>query len=321
MRAALVRHGAVAVLLGLGLTISGCSSDGGAGLAQINPASTRPLPRSATRSATTPGATPHRGLAHIVIIVEENKPATSILGNGAAPYVNRVASQFAVATNYSAVTHPSLPNYLALTGGSTAGISTDCSPGPGCLVQAPSIASEIEASGRSWRMYAEGMPAPCTATSSGLYAVKHNPFLYHPSVTDDTASCRAHDVPFTQFDADLKRTSTLADYSFISPNLCDDMHDCSVQTGDTWLSREVPAILGSPAFTKQNSLLVITWDEGDSGSNVVPAIFAGPAAKAAYTSHAPFGHYSLLYTIEKAWSLAPLTGNDAGAPVMDGLLR
>lgn len=256
-----------------------------------------------------------------MIIVEENKPATSILGSSAAPYLNRLASQFAVATDYSAVTHPSLPNYLALTGGSTAGITTDCAPGPGCEVHAPSIAEEIEASGRSWRMYAESMPAPCATTSTGPYAVKHNPFLYYPNVTGDSASCALHDVPFTQFGVDVKRTDTLPDYAFISPNLCNDMHNCSVRTGDDWLAKQVPAILHSPSFTKQNSLLVIVWDEDDGGSNIVPAIFAGPAAKTSYTSGAAYDHYSLLHTIEKAWSLAPLTGNDADAPVMNAMLR
>jgi hypothetical protein len=170
-------------------------------------------------------------------------------------------------------------------------------------------------------MYAESMPAACTPVSSGLYAVKHNPFMYYPSVTNDHASCAAHVVPFSQFSVDLRSTSSLPDYTFISPNLCDDMHDCSVQTGDAWLSREVPKILGSPAFTTKNSLLVVTWDEGDSGSNIVPAIFAGPAAKRGYTSDASYGHYSLLHTIEAAWSLSPLTPNDARAPVMDELLR
>lgn len=316
MRATPAPHLAAAALLAVGLILSGCGSDGGAGPAPISS-----VPPHAPEHSAPAHTTSHRRLDHVVIIVEENKPATSILGSSAAPYLNSLASRSAVATDYSAVTHPSLPNYLALTGGSTAGITDDCSPGPGCEVHAPSIADEISASGRSWRMYAESMPAPCTPVSSGLYAVKHNPFLYYPSVTDHAASCAAHDVPFTRFAADLATTSSLPDYSFVSPNLCDDMHSCSVQTGDAWLSREVPKILGSPAFTQQNSLLVITWDEGDSASNVVPAIFAGPAAKAGYTSSIPFGHYSLLHTIEKAWSLAPLTANDADAPVMDNLLR
>jgi acid phosphatase len=123
------------------------------------------------------------------------------------------------------------------------------------------------------------MPAPCTGKNAGKYAVKHNPFVYFPGVTGNKASCAARVVPFTQLGEDLKSASGLPSYAFISPNMCNDMHDCPVTTGDAWLSRQVPNILASPAFTSQNSLLVIVWDEGDDQSNKVSTIFAGPAAK------------------------------------------
>jgi phospholipase C len=266
--------------------------------------------------AGTPGA-----LDHVVIIVEENKPSQAIIGNSDAPYINKLATDYALAGNYQAVAHPSLPNYLALTSGTNAGITKDCSPGAQCTAHTASIADRIAQSGRSWKMYAEDMPAPCTAKNSGKYAVRHNPFMYYPGVTDDKASCAAHAVPFTHLAEDLKTTSSLPDYVFISPNMCNDMHDCPVATGDAWLSREVPNILASPAFTTQNSLLVIVWDEGDDNSNKVSTIFAGPAAKKAYKSDAAFDHYSLLHTIESLWGLAPLTDNDKNAPVMSDMLK
>jgi phospholipase C len=259
-------------------------------------------------------------LDHVVIILEENKPAADVLGSDAAPFLNKLAAEYALAANYSAVRHPSLPNYLALTSGTTAGITSDCSPA-NCQAPVPSLAGELDRAGRSWKMYAESMPGPCTASDSGRYAVRHNPFLYYPEVADDTAYCAAHDVPFTQLDDDLKAASTLPDYVFISPDLCHDMHNCPVQAGDAWLSRQVPKILASPAFTQQNSLLVVTWDEGRGRDNKVAAVFAGPAARKSYRSDAPYGHYSLLHTIESAWGLAPLTSRDRTAPVMDELLR
>ncbi len=257
-----------------------------------------------------------------MIIVEENKPASSILGGSSAPYLNKLANEYALAANYAGITHPSLPNYLALTGGTTAGISGDCSPkDSGCTANVKSIAEAVAQSGRSWKSYAEGMPAPCRTENSGRYAVRHNPFMYYPGVTADQGSCASHVVPFTQLEADLKSASTLPNFVLISPDLCNDMHDCPVKTGDDWLSREVPKILGSPAFTTQNSLLVVTWDEGDDSTNQSIAIFAGPAARTAVRSDAPYNHYSLLHTIENAWGLPPLTENDRSAPVMADLLK
>lgn len=273
---------------------------------------------SSTAQSSSPGETT---LEHVVIIVDENKPAASVLGNPAAPYLNGLAHTFASATDYSGVTHPSLPNYLALTGGSTAGITSDCNPPSGsCHAPGKNVGDEIIASGRSWKFYAESMPAACTAVNSGRYAVKHNPFMYYPDVTAKVAYCDSHDVPYSRLAADLATPATLPSYSFVSPDLCDDMHDCSVATGDAWLAHNVPQILGSPAFTTQRSLLVITFDEGESGNNVVPCIFAGPAARRAYTTGTPYNHYSLLRTVEEQWGLAPLAAGDAAATPMNEIL-
>ncbi|MDJ0357452.1 alkaline phosphatase family protein [Paenarthrobacter sp. PH39-S1] len=145
--------------------------------------------------------------------------------------------------------------------------------------------------------------------------------MYYPSVTDSHASCTAHVVPVTQLSEDLKAASSLPNYVFISPDLCNDMHDCSVSAGDTWLSHQVPDILASPAFTTQKSLLVITWDEGEGENNTVATIFAGSAARQSYKSSLPYSHYSLLHTIESLWGLAPLSDNDKNAPVMRDLLK
>jgi phospholipase C len=272
-------------------------------------------------NAPPPVAGTHGALDHVVIIVEENKPSQAIIGNSDAPYINKLATDYALANNYQAVAHASLPNYLALTGGTNAGITDDCSPGGKCTANTPNITERIAQSGRSWKMYAEDMPAPCTAKNSGKYAVRHNPFMYYPSVTADKNSCAAHVVPLTQLDQDLASASSLPNYLFISPDLCNDTHDCPIRTGDEWLARLVPRILGSPAFTSQKSLLVVTWDEGSDGDNQVATVFAGPAARQGFTSDAAYTHYSLLHTIEEAWGLQPLTDNDRSAPSMAELLK
>lgn len=259
---------------------------------------------------------------HVVIIVEENKPREEIIGNPAAPYINHLAQTYAQAVHYYAVTNPSLPNYVALTSGTTAGITNDCNPpGTTCRANVANIADRLEQGGKSWKMYAESMPGPCDASNSGDYAVKHNPFMYYPDISGDSARCNAHVVPFSQLLADLATTASLPDYAFISPNLCNDMHNCSVQTGDGWLARYVPQIFGSPAFARQRSLLIIVWDEGNNSNNNVAAIFAGPAAKRGFVSQRYYSHYSLLRTIEHNWHLAPLTQNDRTAPLMTDMLQ
>ena len=255
-----------------------------------------------------------------MVIVQENKAASQIMGASEAGYFNKLAAEFSVAANYRAITHPSLPNYLALTSGTSAGITSDCKP-DSCTADVRSIADEITQSGRTWKMYAEGMPAPCAAHDSHRYAVKHNPFMYYPAVTGNKDSCSDHVVPYSRLGQDLQSPSTLPDYSLISPDMCNDTHDCPIGTGGDWLAREVPKILGSPAFTTQSSLLVLTWDEGSKEDNRVATVFAGPAARKGFTSNAAYSHYSLLHTIEDAWGLSPLTDDVRRAPLMGDLLN
>lgn len=287
----------LAIVLALGLLLAGCTLS----------------PPGPARAGT---------IDHVVIIVMENKAASRILGADDAPYLNSLAKDHALAANYHAITRPSLPNYIALTSGSTAGITSNCEPkAVSCQADVRTIADEITTSGREWRMYAEGMPGPCLAGDSGRYSVKHNPFMYYPSVTEDRALCADHVVPLSWLDEDLKSARSLPDYVFITPDMCSGTHDCPVRTGDDWLSRQVPKILASPAFTTKNSLLVVTFDEGSRGSNRVAAVFAGPAARKGYISNTRYTHYSLLRTIEDAWGLDPLTENDRNAASMAELLK
>ena len=256
-------------------------------------------------------------LKHIFVIVLENHTYSDIIGSSATPYINSLANRYALANNYQAVLHPSLPNYLALTSGSNNGITSDCNPpSAGCILNVKSIADEIESSGRTWKEYAESMPSPCYMYNSGEYATKHNPFVYYRDIVDNPTRCNAHVVPFSGLNSDLGSIKTTPNFAFITPNLCNDMHDCSIATGDSWLSANVPRILNSEAFTKEPSALFIVWDEGTEADNHVVAIITGSSVKSGYVSNSSYTHYSLLHTVEAAWGLKPLTSNDANAPVL-----
>jgi phospholipase C len=250
--------------------------------------------------------------------VEENKGYKTVMDATDMPYIHKLADTYAQANNYLALFHPSLPNYIAMMGGTNGRIEDDCSPSAVCVVDSKNIVDEIEQSHRSWKGYMESMPAACSLQSSGLYAVKHNPFVYFKSLTDDQERCKKHDVPLEQLYKDIE-SNQLPSLSFIVPNLCNDMHDCPVSTGDKWLSGIVPKILESQEFKTKKSLLVITWDEAEQSDmeNRIPTILAGPVVKKGYESSNAFTHYSLLRTIEQAWNLQPLTDSDKTALPLD----
>lgn len=279
-------------------------------------------PNANTALASTPGQLP--AFKHIFEIVMENKDYEEIIGNAHMPYINGLAKQYGLATNYYGIRHPSLPNYMALTGGSTFGISSDCND---CFVDAPNLADQIEASGRSWKAYIESMPEPCfLGDSPPLYRQKHNPFIYYNSVRKDPARC-GKTVPLTQLDSDL-RAHALPDFVWITPNMCDDSHDCGSDVGDTWLSTWVPKILESPEW-RDGGVLFITYDEGYSKKLVsrsccvegkgghVATLVLSPLGKPGYQSAIGYDHYSLLRTIEDAWGMPELGGAScACAPPM-----
>ncbi|HKV87682.1 MAG TPA: alkaline phosphatase family protein [Candidatus Dormibacteraeota bacterium] len=277
------------------------------------------LAGSAVASATPAhAATTVPSLDHVFVIVMENHSYPEIIGSSSAPYINSLAAGGGLGTGYMAASHPSLPNYLALVGGSTYGITSDCTT---CWISAANIGDRVESAGKTWKAYVESMPSPCYVGDSYPYAQKHNPFVYFNDIRTNSSRCQAHDVPYTQLGTDLQSTSTTPAFGFITPNMCNDMHDCSVATGDSWLQSQVPAILNSPAFKTQNSLLAITWDEddGSTSNNHVPVLFLGPAAGAGARTSLGYNHYSLLHTVEVALGLSTLTTIDAGATPMADL--
>lgn len=270
----------------------------------------------------TPARLPR--FAHVVVIVMENKECDSVIGDADAPYMNGLARRYAFASGYYGIRHPSLPNYLALIGGSTFGITSNCTS---CHVDARNLVDQLEAAGISWKAYMEGLPAPCfTGASSGLYAKKHNPFLYFDDILDNPARC-AKVVPLSQLDRDLA-AGKLPRFAFITPDLCHDTHnshECDVREGDRFLAGLVPRIL--PALGR-NGILVVTYDEGKSDAGCcgvasgghIATIIAGPGARRGVAVRGPFTHYSLLATIEKAWHL-PRLRNARGARDLRALLR
>ena len=187
---------------------------------------------------------------HVFVIVMENHEYADVIGNPSAPYINSLAQQYGLATANFAVTHPSLPNYMALTAGDTF-FTDDC---VGCMAPGPNLIDRIEASGRTWTAYMEDMPAPCTTTDAGLYTARHNPFVHYADIVNDASRCSNGVVPFSRFSADLA-AGALPNFVWITPNVCNDMHDCSVGTGDAWLQTVVSSIVQSAAFA--NSALFV----------------------------------------------------------------
>lgn len=237
----------------------------------------------------------------------ENHSYDTIIGNAAAPYLNGLAKRSALATNYVAVSHPSLPNYLALIGGDTFGVRSDCTD---CYVGAPNLVDAAEGRRLSWKAYMEGMPRPCFAGgSSGRYAKKHNPFMYFDDIRTNRSRCR-NVVPLSSID-----DAHLPDFTWITPDLCNDIHDCSVATGDAFLRRTVPPLLRGLG---PRGVLFITFDEGTSDQHVA-TILAGDGVRPGRYKQA-FDHYSLLRTIEERLGV-PLTGRAASAMSMQPLLR
>ena len=249
---------------------------------------------------------------HVVVIVFENKESTSVLGNSAAPTFNAYARRYASLTRYYGVTHPSLPNYLALVSGSTHGITSDCTS---CVASGKSLADTIEASGRTWKTYAEGLPSVgFLGPSSKRYAKKHDPFAYFPDVADSPQR-RARIVPLGRLEADLG-AGTLPSFSLVVPDLCHSMHDCPVSVGDAWLRRIVPTLLSLP-----NSVVFVVFDEGSTsirGGGHTVALALGTAVRRHTRFTRITSHYGLLRTIEQAWGL-PLLGRSAGATPITGI--
>jgi acid phosphatase len=270
--------------------------------------------------------------SHIYVIVMENKEYGSIVGSTKAPYINYLIRHYGLATNYTAITHPSQPNYLALWGGSTFGIRDNAIHN----IAKSNISDQLTANGRTWHVYAQDLPKVCSTVATayggvdlvgaaGWYARKHEPAISFTNISRYRSRCSL-----------ITRLSTFsptaANLELIVPNMTNDMHDGTIAKGDAFLKAFVPRITGTTAFA--NSLLVITWDEGTTsigGGGRVATVVISHRTPAGFRSATAHTHYSLVRTIEKAWGLGCMRqtcyANDLAEffprrdPVLDPLAR
>jgi hypothetical protein len=289
---------------------------GGCGAASAMHGSVQSTPSPIARSA---GGRP----AHIAVLLMENEEYGDIIGSHATPYINSLARRYSLASAMYAIGHPSLPNYLALTGGSTFGISSDCTD---CAVGATSLVDQLERARISWKAYMEDLPGRCfTGAGAGEYAKKHDPFIYYTRVARNPASC-ANIVPLERLSTD-ERAGTLPEFIWITPNLCHDMHDCSPATGDRFLSALLPPLLRALG---PQGLLFLTWDEGTTNDGCcrlaagghIATIVAGGGARRGGRIRTTVDHYSVLQTVEDLLGLPRLRGAAcACTPSLQPLLR
>ena len=253
---------------------------------------------------------------HIAIIMFENKEFGSVIGNSDMPNYNQLARDYTLLTQYYAVTHPSLPNYLALMGGDTFGIDRNCND---CFIDEPSLPDLIEASGRTWKTYQEDMPSPCFLGDTDKYVQKHNPFVFFDNIRLNQARCEQSVVPLTTLQSDIE-TNSLPNFFFIMSNLCNSSHDCPLATSDAWLTNLLAELVPALDATAEPYVIFMLFEEGqgnhsccglpESAGGRVPFVIYSPLVKNGFEDATPYTHYSLLKTISQAWGL-PYLGHAA----------
>jgi hypothetical protein len=234
---------------------------------------------------------------HVVVVVMENKRYTDVIGNTAAPWLTSIAHGCATDNHYQAVSSPSRPNYIAMTAGSTFDCAgSDADPIIGnCNPTSPSLFKQVIDAGGTAVTYAEAMSSNCAATSSGAYAVKHNPWVYFAA---EASLCGQHDQPMPA----AIDVAQLPELLVVIPDLCNDTHDCSVGTGDAWLRQHLQPVLDSPAYLDGSTAVIVTYDE----YTYLPNVFASQSAKPGATVTATTSHYGFLRTVEDMLGLPPL---------------
>jgi phosphatidylinositol-3-phosphatase len=257
-------------------------------------------------------------ISHVIVIVMENHSYGELIGPigsaaaARAPYLNgKLKRRCGLATNYHAITHPSLPNYIAMVAGSIGGISSDCTS---CTTSAGSLFGQLRRNGRSWRVFAESMPSNCSSTGTNRYVKRHNPPTYFPRLAAD---CARWDVPMGGAPSGRFATALangrLPAFTMVVPNMCNDMHDCPIATGDLWLSHWIPRIAATADYQLGHTVVLLTWDEGEGAGYAgsvdclahlanpschVPALVLSATTPAGTRSGVLFSHYSLLRTTE-----------------------
>jgi hypothetical protein len=259
-----------------------------------------PTVQAQTSPSTTPDPSAAPDPAHVFVIVLENRSYSQVVGTS---YIAQLASQYGLASNYRGISHPSLPNYLAMTSGSTWGVADDGWHN----LPAGGLGAQLTDAGIEWRAYMEGMGSGCYRNGNG-YALKHNPFAYYGG------ACPKQVVPFTNFSADMAG-GNVPRFVWITPDLCHDGHDCSNAVVNEWLGQTVPEIMASDAW-QDNGVLFITWDEGEDSANSVLTLVIHPDP-VTHRSTKAYDHYSLLASIEDTLGVARLGAAAQATPMTD----
>lgn len=263
----------------------------------------------------TPVSSAQPTFSHVVLVVEENHSYSDVIGNSAMPYLNSLASQYGLATQYFANAHPSIPNYLMLTTGQMETLDDSFSG----MITDDNVVRELVKAGKTWKSYAESLPSTgYVGADTGEYVRRHNPFTFLADVQDSPTQL-ANLVPFSQFASDLASNS-LPQYSFITPNLMDDAHDGTLAQADAWLQINIAPLIANPDF-QSSGLLIITFDEGDQsdlnhGGGQVATIIVSSAAKPGFQSTTEYQHQSVLRLILACSGIDSFPGFSATAPEM-----
>ena len=282
------------------------------------PGGTATSSATVTVSSTAPPQPPAAGVpqfGHVFVVVEENSSYSSVIGNPAMPYLNSLASQYGLATQYYANTHPSIGNYFMLTTGQ---IITN-NDSFNSVISADNIVRHLLTAGKTWKSYAENLPnVGYTGFDVYPYAKKHNPFAFFSDVANSSTEVN-NLVPFTQFASDLA-SDQLPQFSFIVPNLLDDAHDGTLQQADTWLKHNLGPLVSSATFQK-DGLLIVVFDEAatsDSthGGGHIACVIVSPLAKKGYQSTTFYQHQNALRLMLEGLGLNSFPGAAANAADM-----
>lgn len=289
------------------MAVSGCSAvTTSSGVA---PSSTEPARQATTTRTSAPTLVASGVVTKVLVLIEENHSLAQM--RSGMPYTFGLARQFGYATNYSAIQHPSLPNYIAIAGGQTYGITNDHKPSDN-PVSGTSVFGQAVASGKTAAAFVDGMPTTCSTTDGGSgYAVRHNPWAYF---INERAACQRYDVPVDRLREAITR-GTLPNVGMVVPNVCNDAHDCSLGTADVWFRGWMAKILDGPDWRSGHLAVVLTADEDDKSSdNAVLTVVIHPSQKANVVT-SPLTHYSLTRLFEEVAGMPFLFGA-ASAPSM-----
>lgn len=291
------------LLVGLGCLALVAASCGGS--SPSPPAAAGRGSPSSQPAAASPGSA-----SHVLVLLEENRDYATVIGSSEAPFLNGLAEDHGLATDWHAITHPSLPNYLAIVSGSVQGVSEDVTP-PAEKLPGPTFVDQLAQRGVGWKAYVEDMPYPCDTThtySPGHYDVNHNPFVYFKSVTSSPEQCHRV-VPYGQLAADLAGGAA-PPFLWVSPNTLHDMHDGTIAEADDW-ARDLVTRVQASDWYRNGGTIVITWDEGERGDRIATIVVSTRAAKGARLT-ARGNHYGTLRALEEIYGLPYLAA--AGDP-------